>query len=186
MIASRSGAPHRGRGPWLSLRGAPTRGQKPRRTVLCAEALQVTYPLANLCVMVKLAIILPAAFDTVRIQRTGCAGPSLTVGTDHNPNPGAAFFQREIGAADMLRPAISEERAMSTILRFPAVCSRLGLSREGVRRRYSPASRYFDPTFPQPIRLGTGDRSHLGFFEEELDNWIALRAASRQPKGRAA
>ena len=75
---------------------------------------------------------------------------------------------------------------MPTILRFPAVCNRLGLSREGVRRRYSPSSPYFDPTFPQPIRLGTGDRSHLGFFEEELDNWIALRAASRQPKGRAA
>lgn len=74
---------------------------------------------------------------------------------------------------------------MSAILRFPAACSRLGLSKDTVRRRCTPTSRYFDPSFPQPMRLGTVGRA-LGFIESELDAWIEQRAAARQSERVAA
>ena len=82
-------------------------------------------------------------------------------------------------------PSISEERTMPTILRFPAVCRRLGLSRDSVRRRCTPASPYFDPSFPQPVRLGATSRAPLGFIEDELEQWLARRAVARRTSHRS-
>ncbi|MCW5879705.1 MAG: AlpA family phage regulatory protein [Anaerolineae bacterium] len=58
------------------------------------------------------------------------------------------------------------------ILRIPAVCSRIGLSRSSVYDRLNPSSKSFDPSFPRPISIGP--RS-VGFVEEEIDRWIDQR-----------
>ncbi|MGK5054848.1 AlpA family phage regulatory protein [Janthinobacterium lividum] len=54
------------------------------------------------------------------------------------------------------------------ILRIPAVCQMLGLSRVTVWRRVK-----LDPSFPRPVRLGTSDKSAVGFLQHELNAWIA-------------
>jgi len=34
--------------------------------------------------------------------------------------------------------------------------------------------------FPQPIKLGTGNKAHIAFVESEIDDWIESRLAARK------
>ena len=55
-----------------------------------------------------------------------------------------------------------------TILRLPAVQSRIGLSRSTIYERIK------NGTFPSPIYIG--ERA-IGFIEREIDEWIEARIA---------
>ncbi len=65
------------------------------------------------------------------------------------------------------------------VLRIPDVKKKTGMSRSAIYNKLNPSSKYFDPTFPKPIRLGNGPASSVGLIESEIDAWISLRAESR-------
>lgn len=58
---------------------------------------------------------------------------------------------------------------MSTILRFSQVREKTGLSRSTVYRRIRAG------TFPSPLDLGDGDNRSLGWFADEIDEWVMDR-----------
>ncbi len=57
----------------------------------------------------------------------------------------------------------------SSILRFPQVTTRTGLSRSTIYNRLDPSHKTYDPTFPKPISLGP---RLVGWSSEEVDQWI--------------
>ncbi|WP_050602984.1 AlpA family transcriptional regulator [Ruegeria sp. 6PALISEP08] len=61
------------------------------------------------------------------------------------------------------------------ILRRPAVEDRTGKSRSGIYEAINPKSRWYDPTFPKPVKIGL--RS-VGWFESEVNEWIKGRIAA--------
>jgi prophage regulatory protein len=65
------------------------------------------------------------------------------------------------------------------VLRIPGVEQKTGMSRATIYNKLSPKSKYFDPTFPKPIRLGDAPTSAVGLIESELDEWIASRIEAR-------
>jgi prophage regulatory protein len=69
------------------------------------------------------------------------------------------------------------------ILRIPDVQKKTGMSRSTIYNKLNPSSKYFDPTFPKPIRLGNGPASSVGVIESEIDAWIEARAAARHVTG---
>lgn len=60
----------------------------------------------------------------------------------------------------------------ATILRMKAATVRSGLSRSLIYAKLDPKSRYFDPDFPQPVRLSA---RAVGFHSEALERWIESR-----------
>jgi len=72
------------------------------------------------------------------------------------------------------------------ILRIPDVQKKTGMSRSTIYSKLNPSSKYFDPTFPKPIRLGNGPASSVGLIESEIDAWIEVRAAARYVAKEAA
>ena len=65
------------------------------------------------------------------------------------------------------------------VLRIPDAKKKTGMSRSSLYNKWDPSSKYYDPTFPKPIRLGTGPTSSVGLIESEIDVWIASRAKAR-------
>lgn len=61
------------------------------------------------------------------------------------------------------------------ILRRPQVEQKIGLSRSAIYERLDEKSRYYDPEFPKPIRLGNGKNPPVGWIESELVTWIAAQ-----------
>jgi prophage regulatory protein len=59
-----------------------------------------------------------------------------------------------------------------TILREKQVISVTGLGRSSVWSFGNPKSRYYDPTFPKPIKLGT---RAVGWKASEVFLWVASR-----------
>ncbi len=61
------------------------------------------------------------------------------------------------------------------ILRLPQVCDRTGLSSEHIRRLGLSGG------FPEKFKLipGTGRTGAVGWIEDEIEDWISERAASR-------
>ena len=64
-----------------------------------------------------------------------------------------------------------------TILRLPQLMLRTGLSRSTIYSRISRGSKYFDASFPKPVRLGAG--SSIGWLASEVNIWLASRAQAR-------
>ncbi|EMD9442900.1 helix-turn-helix transcriptional regulator [Burkholderia stagnalis] len=67
-------------------------------------------------------------------------------------------------------------QTLDKVLRIKRLTEKTGFSRSSTYNKTNPASKYFDPSFPKPIRLGA--RS-VGWLESEVDAWIASRAESR-------
>lgn len=66
-----------------------------------------------------------------------------------------------------------------TILRRRDVEARTGLSRSTVYDRINPDSPRHDPTFPKPIKLGSGSTA-VGWVESEIQDYLEQQiAASR-------
>lgn len=59
-----------------------------------------------------------------------------------------------------------------SILRKTQVCERIACSRSSLHNKISPKSKYFDSTFPKPIRLGANS---VGWIEGEIDAWLQSR-----------
>jgi prophage regulatory protein len=60
------------------------------------------------------------------------------------------------------KPSYSIERRRS-------LETRLGLSRSTIYDKINPKSPRHDPTFPKPIRLGSGA---VGWLAHEIDEWL--------------
>lgn len=79
-----------------------------------------------------------------------------------------------------LQPALGK-----VMLRMPELERRVGLKRSSIYARLDPHSKYYDPTFPQPVSLwgkpkgAEGSKSNGGavrFIQDEVDAWIESRA----------
>lgn len=66
------------------------------------------------------------------------------------------------------------------ILRLKEVIVKTGLSRSMIYVKMDETSPYYDPTFPQKIKLGL--RS-IGFFESEVNHWISQLKNTQTNKG---
>ncbi|WP_434716940.1 AlpA family transcriptional regulator [Paraburkholderia sp. A2RO-4L] len=63
----------------------------------------------------------------------------------------------------------------SAVLRIKKVTVKTGISRSSIYYKINPASKYFDASFPKPIRLGAGS---VGWLESDIDVWLASRPAA--------
>lgn len=60
----------------------------------------------------------------------------------------------------------------SKVLRLKRMKEKTGISGSSIYNKLNPRSKYYDATFPKPIRLGLGA---VGWFEAEVDAWLASR-----------
>lgn len=67
-------------------------------------------------------------------------------------------------------------KTLKKILRLKRLKEKMGISGSSIYNKLNPRSKYFDETFPKPIRLGA---SSVGWLESEVDAWLASRAESR-------
>lgn len=66
------------------------------------------------------------------------------------------------------------------ILRRRDLEARLKLSRSTIYDKINPSSPRYDPSFPKPIRLGSG--AAIGWIESEVEDWLRCQIeASRRP-----
>lgn len=68
----------------------------------------------------------------------------------------------------------------SPILNTKETCAFLKRSRSSVFQALNPKSRYFDPTFPKPFKLGAGAGSNAWRLCD-LNSWVDAKAANVQP-----
>lgn len=61
------------------------------------------------------------------------------------------------------------------ILRRKQLEIKIGLGRSAIYERINPASTYYDPTFPKPIKLGGGKNPPVGFVEAEVNAWLTAQ-----------
>ncbi|EER0365310.1 AlpA family transcriptional regulator [Escherichia coli] len=62
-------------------------------------------------------------------------------------------------------------RTPSRILRMPELSQLLGISRSTIYEKMNPLSKYYDATFPRPVRLGSGS---VGWRSSTIDEWLTL------------
>lgn len=67
-------------------------------------------------------------------------------------------------------------KTLHKILRLKRLKEKTGMSGSSIYNKLNPRSRYYDATFPCPIRLGS---NAVGWLEAEVDAWITARAQSR-------
>ena len=58
------------------------------------------------------------------------------------------------------------------IIRLKRLNDKTGISRSSVYNKLNPRSKYYDPAFPKPVRLGAAS---VGWLESEVDAWLASR-----------
>ena len=68
------------------------------------------------------------------------------------------------------------------LLRYKATAEKCGVTPITIRR-WATKPDYADMGFPKPVPLGANS---VGFVEEEVENWLAERAAKRNGNGAAA
>ncbi|OKU83521.1 hypothetical protein AWJ24_06425 [Escherichia coli] len=61
----------------------------------------------------------------------------------------------------------------SQIKHSPGNPGRFSLSRSTIYEKLNPESRYYDETFPKPVRLGAAS---VGWRSTSVDEWIASRS----------
>ena len=66
----------------------------------------------------------------------------------------------------------NQDFPVSSIRRMKDVQERIKQSRAHIYNKLNPKSKYYDPSFPTPIKLG--ERS-IGFYEHEIQAWIESR-----------
>lgn len=68
------------------------------------------------------------------------------------------------------------------MLRRVEVQTKTGLGRSAIYDRINPDSRYYDPEFPKPVKLGNGKNPPVGWVESEVDEYLRKRVLkSRSP-----
>ncbi|HEK2030643.1 TPA: AlpA family phage regulatory protein [Proteus mirabilis] len=58
------------------------------------------------------------------------------------------------------------------ILRMTELTVMLGISRSSIYEKLNPRSKYYDPDFPKPIKLGA---SSVGWQYASVEKWLASR-----------
>jgi len=114
----------------------------------------------------------------------------------HQPLRARLFFRAILTAIfSRIYAKVSEQTTSSTgstqlsaialqtncILRMPEAIKRTGLSRSMIYYKINHTSKYYDPLFPRPIKLGL--RS-IGFLESEIEGWILKMANNGLNGGR--
>ena len=67
------------------------------------------------------------------------------------------------------------------ILRRKQIETKIGLSRSSIYSRLNPNAPCYDPTFPQPVSLGSGTNPPIGWVESEVDTWIEAQIKNSRP-----
>ncbi|MBP0635902.1 AlpA family transcriptional regulator [Cupriavidus sp. AcVe19-6a] len=62
--------------------------------------------------------------------------------------------------------------ALTKVLRLKRLKEKTGISGSSIYNKLNPRSKYYDETFPKPIRLGLGA---VGWLEVEVDAWLTSR-----------
>ena len=76
-------------------------------------------------------------------------------------------------------PEVNQQPA-TRILRLPELRRRIGLGNTAIYERLDPRSRYYDPSFPKPISLGSTDRVRAtGWVESEVEMWLRNQIEQR-------
>jgi prophage regulatory protein len=70
---------------------------------------------------------------------------------------------------------------------MPGLCERIGLRPTAIYERLDPRSKYFDPSFPKPIPLGSTDRVRAtGWLEHEVEQWLQKQIERRAQRSQSA
>ncbi len=69
------------------------------------------------------------------------------------------------------------EKRATRIIRIAELSEILGLSRSTIYNKLKRNSRYFDESFPQPVKLGL---AAVGWLEVEAQDWILQRRKINQ------
>lgn len=75
---------------------------------------------------------------------------------------------------------LSTESRSVKIFRLPEVATLTGLARSTIYAKLSQRSRYFDPSFPSPVRLG---QRTVGWRADEISAWISSCPRTQEPTG---
>lgn len=66
----------------------------------------------------------------------------------------------------------ANEKSQNKVLRLKRVKEKTGISGSSIYNKLNSRSKYYDKTFPKPIRLGA---SSVGWLEADVDAWLASR-----------
>lgn len=73
------------------------------------------------------------------------------------------------------------------VLRVKHMKDKLAMSVASLYNKMNPRSKYYDPTFPRPLRLSAapGPGGAIGWLESEVDAWLEIRQleAIKRPNG---
>lgn len=59
-----------------------------------------------------------------------------------------------------------------TMIRLGGLTKRLGISPSTIYNKLNPASPYYDPEFPQQVKLGSGA---VAWIEQEVNDWLKIQ-----------
>lgn len=62
------------------------------------------------------------------------------------------------------------------ILKIRKLCEKLATSKASIYNKLNVNSKYHDPEFPLPVKLG---ENSCGWIEEQIDTWILSRQKSK-------
>ncbi|MCV0437423.1 MAG: AlpA family phage regulatory protein [Hydrogenophaga sp.] len=83
---------------------------------------------------------------------------------------------KKMSSSPVRRPPDTSE---NRILRVTPSAEHLGISRQLLYRKLSPADPLFDPDFPKPIKLSA---RATGFLECELNEWLQIKRQKTERK----
>lgn len=71
----------------------------------------------------------------------------------------------------------NQNTTFTKIIRRKELEVRIAKSCSWIYSAMDPKSRYYDPEFPQPIKMGA---KSIGWIESEVEGWIISKMANRQ------
>ncbi len=63
-------------------------------------------------------------------------------------------------------------RNTKVFLRLPAVKQKISLSKSAIYQKNDPDSKYYDPSFPVPVKIGA---RAIAWSSDAIDSWIASK-----------
>lgn len=61
-------------------------------------------------------------------------------------------------------------KALTRVIRMPELVHLVGMSRSSIYNRLNPKSKFYDPQFPRPVKLGSS--SAIGWLLSSVLEWI--------------
>lgn len=89
------------------------------------------------------------------VMPTAVALASSAVVAPLSKSPVPATTQQTVVESSKTSGVASPEKDPQTIIRLNTLLGLVGVSRSTVYNRINPKSKYYDPMFPKPVRLGT-------------------------------